>query len=149
MVDDKQKPLYAAFLAQQPDPFLAAQMLVPTNIGVAAWVAGNWSTDPEVLAERDRVKKEIGESLLPDKTQLAELVWGIATQKYAMTEDRIKAAKLYAEIRGFISKAAPVEINANVNTKVIYQKDHGSDDEWESEAEKQQRELLSVATSRH
>lgn len=149
MVDDKLKPEYAAFLVQQPDPFIAAQMLIPTNIGVAAWVAGNWATDPEVLAERDRIKKEIGETLLPDKTQLAELVWEIATQKYAMTEDRIKAAKLYAEIRGFITKAAPVAINNNMSSKVIYQKDHGTDEQWESEAEKQQRELLSVATTRH
>lgn len=146
-IDDKLKPQYAAFLAHQPDPFSAAQMLLPDQIGLASWVAQNWFHDPEVLEERDRIKKKIGESLLPDKTELLEKVWKMVETGFV--EDKLKAAKLYAEIRGFITKEAPAVINNNITNKVIYQKDHGTDDEWEKAAEAQQARSLNVATSRH
>lgn len=147
MVDNDLKPQYAAFLAQNPVPFEAALMLIPDNHGMAAWVAVNWANDPEVLAERDRVRKEIGESLLPGKTELCEHVWGMVTK--GMFEDRLKAAKLYAELRGYIEKAAPAVVNNTFSPKVIQVTNHGTNDQWEDAAEKQQRELLSVASTRH
>lgn len=147
MVDDNLKPQYAAFLAQNPAPFEAALMLIPDNHGMAAWVAVNWANDPEVLAERDRVRKEIGESLLPDKTDLCTLVWDLANK--GCFDDRIKAAKLYGELRGYVEKAAPAIVNNTFSPKVIQVTNHGTDAQWESAAEKQQRELLSVASTRH
>lgn len=152
MVSDELKREYAARLVEEPDVFKAALIMFPDqeNIHKALWIAGNWPYQPDVLAMVAEIKAEINKWVKPTKDDLLERVWHLTG--VGMLDDRLKAAKLYAELENFIPKPVPVVVNNNttlIQPKAIKYKDHGTDEEWEIAAEAQQRELLNVATSRH
>jgi len=146
---EAKKAKFAALLMNTPnEPFVAAMGVEPDNNGIALWIATHWIGDDEVLAHQKRLR-ESGEDLnnLPNKAaQLAE-IWKLT--QHGLYEDRIKAHKLYADIKGHIEKPQPaVSVNVN-NNRVMVIRDQGSDDDWEKKVAKQQSDLLSAASTRH
>ena len=101
---DAQKELFAIAWLQYPDdPFKAGLAVFPGEAGLAMNAAQSWVMDPVVLAKKAAVITEVGEeSFLPTKVDLARAVWDLARNDKCANEEKIKAYKLYGEIRGFI-----------------------------------------------
>lgn len=157
--ESEEKAAYAALLLKENDPFKAALSLFPNNTNRALRVANEWPKDDEVKAEVKRLRESDDVmSLLPDKADLARDIWqrmqgatlpnGVVIPPTA--DEYSKLAKLYAEVRGFIEKpSAPSQNVTVVVPKAIEVPTHGTNEEWELAAERQQRELLNVSRSRH
>lgn len=148
MSDLEHKRRFAELILKTPgDPFPSALAIFPDNIQRAMHAAMQWPNDPEVLNILSELKGDVGEmGFLPTKADLGRLVWDMANNKSIETEDRLKAAKLYAEIRGFVEKPAQgpnVVVNQN---RVMIVESHGNDDEWSAKLAQQQRTLKDVTT---
>lgn len=142
------KKRYAYALIRTPDPLGAALELYPDDTKIAAWIAKHWSKDPEVIAEKDRLKETIGAKGLADKSDLSRAIWDRMNGPI-LSDDFAKLAKIYAEVNGFIEKPAPPNVTANIIIpKVIEIPNHGTDANWEALAEKQQKDLLNVSRSK-
>ena len=146
---DKRKLAYAALLlkARTPDEqFAAAREIEPNEIGIALWIAHHWPHDEAVKAEMARLKKTGADGDdLPTAADLARTVWSLT--QVGLFDDRIKAAKLYAEIRGLIKKPeAAVNVNVN-NNRVMVIREKGTDAEWEDGVGKQQAALIQAANA--
>jgi hypothetical protein len=148
VLDQKEK--FAKALKELGDPFKAALSVcdgMPTQHALKMSV--DWPHDAEVKAFIKALKdKEESIDNLPSKKDLAEAIWH-KMEKCPFPDDYAKLAKLYAEVRGFIEKPdnKPV-VNINQN-RVMVVKDLGDEEDWQVKAERQQRELLNVSTSRH
>lgn len=143
------KKKYAETLIRTPDPFQAALELFPDNNTWAAWIARHWVKDPEIIAEKETLKKAgFGSENLADKQDLSRAIWD-KMQGPCFNDDFAKLAKLYAEVQGMIEKPLPPNVTANIIIpKVIEIPNYGSDQDWEAVTEKQQCELLSVSRSK-
>ena len=141
------KRLLARALAKNPgDPFPVLLELGMTT-GDALWMLANYKTDPEVIDERERIlteRPELQLESLPTKVDAAALAWDMAFR--GPLEDRLKALRLYADIRGYIEKPAATNVNTTVVNRVMKYKDHGNDEDWEAKARKQQAELIKDAS---
>lgn len=144
----EQKQQFALELLKDPtDPFKAALRVFGENTGMALLASNRWPDDPEVLAITQKAVDELGDMhFLPSKADLARLAWNTANNERIDTDNRIKAMRLYGDIRGFIEKQGTV-INNNVltNNKVMVVKDHGGVEEWERGLLEQQQRLISDA----
>ena len=144
MTEPEAKLRFAELSLQHPgDPRRCAEMIAYTvgiaDAAVVHRMATNWPNDEFVIAEMNRLLAENGqEAYLPSKFDLARLVWGIAEGRAAV-EDRLKAAKQYADLMGFIEKGPAVQVNIN---RVMQVKDFGNDDDWERKALEQQRKVI-------
>lgn len=139
--ESKYKAAFAALLLENPtNPFQAANGVFPDDTRRALWIATHWLNDPEVRKEVDRLRNKGADlDALPSKADLARAAWELT--QVGLFEDRIKAMKLYADIRNFIEKPNNA-VNVNVNqNRVMIVKDHGSNEQWESELLKQQHDL--------
>jgi len=148
MSDLEHKRRFAELILKSPaDPFPSALVIYPDNVQRAMHAAMNWPKDPEVLAIINELQGEQGEmGFLPSKADLGRLVWDMAKNPGLDVDDRIKAAKLYAEIRGFVEKA-PVGPVVNINqNRVMVIESQGTDDEWSARLAAQQRTLKDVTT---
>lgn len=144
------KKRYAEILIRTPDPFQAALELFPEQTTWAAWIARHWPKDPEVIANKEALKKGgFGSEELPDKIDLCRAIWDKMSGP-CLPDDYAKLAKLYAEINSMIEKpSATTNVTAQIIIpKVIEVPNHGTDDNWETQVEKQQKELLSVSRSK-
>lgn len=148
--DENKKAFALALLKNPNDPFGAALKVFPRDTGYCLRIAQFWPNDEVVLAEQNRLQSENDEMhFLPGKAELARQVWNRVSAENVSHDDFVKLAKLYADVRGFIAKDQP-QVSVNVdNRRVMVVKDLGSDEDWEAKAERQQRELLNVSTSRH
>lgn len=129
--------------------FKAAIELFPNDTRTALKIATDWPHDAEVKGFIKKIQDfETSIDSLPSKKDLAEDIWRKMSNCYDAKE-YAALAKLYAEVRGFIEKPdnKPV-VNINQN-RVMVIKDQGSPDDWANKAEKQQRDLVNVSTSRH
>lgn len=146
--ESKFKAAFAALLLENPaNPFQAACGVFPDDNRRALWVATHWLNDEEVRKEMNRLRSKGADlDALPTKADLARSIWEL-TEK-GLYEDRIKALKLYAEVRGFVEKAAPVSVNVN-NNRVMVIRDQGTNEQWESKVAKQQADLLNASATRH
>lgn len=146
--ETKLKAAFAALLLRTPaEPFVAGLALFPNETARALWVATHWMNDDIVKAEMKRLRNA-GADLddLPNEADLLRTVWEM-TQR-GMLDDRVKAAKLYADIRGYISKGPAVAVNVS-NNRVMVIRDQGTNEEWEAKVAKQQANLLDAAATRH
>lgn len=150
MVPIELKQAYGVILAREPDPWKAALTLIPDDMGCALWVNDQWRNDPEVLAYRDQERERIALEDQATKADLKREVWAMATDPRVDPKDRAVYMKLYAELINAIEKT-PAVVNNNhvVMPKVIALPTYASDEDWEAAAEKQQADLLNVASSRH
>lgn len=149
------KQAYARYIYGKPATpearFHAARQLYPSQetVGFALTVASDWPDDPIVIAELDRLASE-DEQDLPNKAKLARDIYNLADDGSKSVDDRLKAYKLYAEVRGFIEKPAPIgNVNNNYvdNRKVMLIPPSPPIDEWEQGAVNQQAKLVSDASS--
>jgi hypothetical protein len=156
--ESQEKVAYAGLLLKERDPFKAALSLFPNNTNRALWVANHWPVDPEVKEAQAKLTAEGGEmGFLPDKAELARDIWermqGTKTadgRTISPTADEYsKLAKLYADVRGFIEKPQNNQNVTVVIPKAIEVPTHGTNEEWEQAAAKQQQDLLNVSRSRH
>lgn len=146
--ESKYKAAFAALLLENPaNPFQAASGVFPDDTRRALWVATHWLNDAEVRKEMERLRTRGADlDALPTKAELARRAWELTDK--GLFEDRIKAMKLYAEIRNFIEKAPPVAVNVNQN-RVMIIRDQGTNEEWEKKVAKQQADLLNASSTRH
>lgn len=130
--------------------FKAAIELFPEDTRTALKIATEWPHDSEVKGFIKKIQDfETSIDSLPSKKDLAEDIWKKMQKPYVDPKEYAALAKLYAEVRGFIEKPENKQVvNINQN-RVMVIKDQGSPDEWSNKAEKQQRDLVNVSTSRH
>lgn len=137
-----------AWLLEPADPFKAACGIFGTDTAKALRAATFWINDPLVLDEKDRLLDEEGEdAFLPSKTDALQAIWELS--KVGEHKDRILALKLYAEVRGYMPKAAPAVAvqNNTINHRVMEVHNHGTNADWEKQLLAQQRQLISDANS--
>lgn len=150
MTELEEKAAYAALLLRYPkDPFKAALELHPSNTNRALFVANYYPIDPDVLRiKKDLLAKNGKGAYMPDKHDLAEVLWSRIESNRISNEDLAKLGKLYADINGFIEKPSNnVNINTNVDNRVVMVIPHmGTGDEWERNALEQQRNLVNVCS---
>lgn len=143
--EQQTKTAFAAILYRQPgaNPFEVALSLFP-DTSTALLVSQTWPRDPFVLDEIARFAGEqsADANRLPDKGELCREVWKWVTapMNVATIDEKIKAAKLYAEINAMIVKEAPSN-NLTHNT-VMYVTDHGDELSWEQQLQRQQQGLI-------
>lgn len=143
----EQKKRFALELLKTPrDPYSAAVLVFGDDTASAIVASVRWPTDPEVIGFQEDIKDEHGEmSVLPDKAMTAREIWNLATET-ANVEDRLKALRLYAELRNFIERPNANAVTVNNNTqKVLVVNSHGSEENWERELIEQQRNLITDA----
>lgn len=140
-VDAEQKTAFAAALLRSPDdPFKAATQVFG-DFQNQIQAATKWILDPFVKGEQLRLLTEKGEkAFLPSKEDQLKDIYMLAT-KSIDEEIRLKAHRLYAEIAGNIEKPGTANVTVAVQNVMVV-KDHGSDDEWEQKAIKQQKILI-------
>lgn len=144
----KEKTAFAALLYSQPgvNPFQAALSLFPHDTGIALRISQTWPSDPFVLDEIGRFAGETSaqENAIPTKEDLMKTVWGwINNTGGLMTfDEKIKAAKLYAELGTMIQKpeAAKPE-DHTVTHKVFLARDFGEPETWEDKMLRNQQKL--------
>lgn len=138
------------YLKDTTNPFKAACAVFGDDTGNALTAASRWPDDPEVQAFMAKAMDDMGDiHFLPTKAELAKLVWNMARNEMLDSDSRLKAARLYGDIRGFIDKQG-TNININnstTNNKVMVVTDHGTDAEWEAKCASQQARLIEDATA--
>lgn len=128
------------------DPFKAAFATTP-NAGLALQIAKAWEKDEIVIAEMEKLLSTGDTSFLPTKENQARDIYSLATSETVAVEDRLKAHRLYAEIRGFIEKPTAGATTNILNQGVMIVKDQGSDADWQEKATAHQRTLIGHATT--
>lgn len=155
MDSTKSKAAYAAFLLKERDPFKAALLLCPDDTGLALWHASNWPNDPEVLAEMQKLRNSPEQLTgIATKFELARFYWDLAQDDKLDAKDRIAAAEKYGAVAGIYDPKQTNTTNVNIENgpRVMVVKDHGTNEDWEAKAAKQQAELTGgkyVANTRH
>lgn len=157
-VDEEQrlKPLFAAALLKHPQTMegrFEAALTLTADTGLALRMAHKWFSDPDVLALQEQLTKgptaaTDGLDFIGSKADFCREVLEHARKSWD-GEVKHKFYKLYADARGFVTKA---ETNVNVavtNNRVMVVKDMGSDADWERKAAEQQRRLIDVSSSKH
>lgn len=145
----REKTAFAALLYRQPgvNPFQAALTLFPDTAD-ALYVSQNWPKDEFVLEQIARFAGEdsTAENYIPTKEDLLKKIWGWIdgpTSGLMSFDEKIKAAKLFAEIGSMIAKPEPVKpADQNVNHKVTLYRDFGPNESWEDKLVRQQMELI-------
>lgn len=140
------KRAFAALLYKQgsPRPFEAALQLF-SDPGKALQVSNEWPRDPVVLAELVALGGADAEQAnrIPTKEDLLRKIWGwLDKQGGLMTfDEKIKAAKLFAELQDFIPK--PGSNNTTVVVpRVMLVNDNGDTLTWEQKLQQQQNALI-------
>lgn len=147
--DDLKKRFAVELLKQPTEPFKAAVAIFGDDTGKALLVSHRWPQDPVVIAHMQTAIDELGDMhFLPTKAELARAAFQIGLDPKVHVDDRLKAMRLYADIRGFIDKqGANVVVNNLTQNKVMLVRDHGSNEAWEQAAAEQQRQLIEDANA--
>lgn len=156
IVDEEQqtKAAFAAALLKHPQDLegrFAAALAVTADTGKALLMANKWINDPVVIAEQQRLVNSANEGELDFIGTKAEFAREVLEAARTAWDGDVKHKfyKLYAETRGFISKAdTNVQVNLTQN-KVMVVRDMGTDADWEAKAQRQQRALIDVSASKH
>lgn len=145
------KQQFARELLKTPtEPFKVAARIFGDDTGRALQVSHRWPHDPEVLGYMAAAVDEMGDlHFLPTKAEAARAAWELSQDQKLDTDNRLKALRLYADIRGYIERQGGITVNQNniTQNKVMVVKDHGSNSEWENAAAAQQAKLISDAAA--
>lgn len=133
-----------AYLHWPNDPLEAARTIEPYNNNRAMWIAQEWVNDPYVKAHQKRLVTDMN-SLLPTRERLVLEAMKVVNDPYASHSDKHKSIKLCAEIQGFVgtgsNNGVVVNTGASVTNKVMEVPMTLPADQWETFAEKQQKDL--------
>jgi hypothetical protein len=145
--DSLKRDFAANLLRYRDDPAKAAFATTP-DVGLALQIARDWPKDGFVQTQMDKLLSSIdATNFLPTKESQARDIYAIAVDAKNPIEDRLKAHRLYAEVRGFIEKPSQSGGGINILTQgVMIVKDQGTDQEWAAKAKEQQRTLIGHAT---
>lgn len=116
----------------------------PQNYTVNAWIAHNWPNDPIVAAEVRRRYAEDPDAYATPRELVAARLLDWADSPTLTPDEKIKALKLYADMRGYIAKPGLVANIVNDNRRVLVVPSHGSEDDWEKRAIAQQAKLIAA-----
>lgn len=145
----QKKKFALEYLKNPNEPFKAGVAVFGDDTSKALVASTRWVKDPDVLAYMEEAKEEMGDMhFLPTKADLARIAWDLGNDTNRHVDDRLKALRLYADVRGFIEKQGTI-INNNVltNNKVMLIKDHGTPDAWEQKLAEQQAKLIEDANA--
>lgn len=146
----EEKKRFAIELLKSPnEPYKAATAVFGADTGKALVASSRWPRDPDVVQFMDEALSDLGDMhFLPSKADLARVAWELANSPLTHVEDRLKAMRLYADVRGFIEKQG-ITVNNNVltNNKVMVIKDHGDTAQWEQRLLEQQTKLIDDAAA--
>jgi hypothetical protein len=148
--EDEQKRRFAAEMLRHPDQlFKFAMEITGRNPGKAMWIVDHWPHDPLVQQYRSEAIEEFGElHFLPGKAELARKIWEIVESSAHLIEDRLRAMRLYADVRGYIESPATVINNNNmVSNKVMFVTEFENAGAWENRVASQQAKLIEDAAS--
>lgn len=142
------KQQYALALLKTPNNSYAAARTIEAHPGKASWIAHNWTYDQEVLDIQSRAQQDFGTAaVLPSKDEFAVILLQDA-QKITDDETRLKYYKLFADVRGYITKEGSNVTNNNLTVnKVMAYPITGDVDAWERHAVSQQEHLLRQANT--
>lgn len=150
IVADQKKKFALELLKNPHDPYACAVVVFGDDTASAIAFSYRWQKDYEVLRYQEEYREEHGSiNFLPDKSVTAQAIWDIATNAITQTDDKLKALRLYAEVRNFIEKPNTnnnIAVNLSQN-RVMIVKDHGSDEDWEEQCQAQQMRLVEDATA--
>lgn len=132
-----------ALLKLPNDPFRAACGVFGNDTVKALEVANRWPFDLVVLQRQAELLDKFGpEEFLPTKTDVARRIWNCG-EAATDTKDKLAAYRLYAELRGFVPKGDAAGVNVTVNNnRVMVVPAFGTDDQWETNAARQQSKLI-------
>ena len=144
------KARFAVALVQFVEPFKAAMAVFPDNVPLALQVSKTWPHDPAVVEHKAFELDNGGEERhAPTSIALARMALDVANSALE-DADKLKAIELAGKLLGHLGTGgANVNVTNNTlvdNRRVMAYKDHGSDDEWEEAARKQQAALIDVST---
>jgi len=114
--DDKRK--FAAAILKNPKPLEAAISVFgggPSMLGKALFAANNWPEDFEVLALKQELLADEGNTeLLPSKAKAARRVWEWTEAGQAPSKERLEAMRLYCEMQNFIDKPGSSNVSVTM-----------------------------------
>lgn len=152
--DPDRKRQFAVLARQRPANragyYEAACLVFPDHEddALALRAADEWPRDRVVIEEMARLAKAETAEELPSPEQQARDVYRLASDETKGIDDRLKAHKLYAEMRGHIKR--PGEANTNVyvdNRRVMLMPAAAnSADDWEQLASGHQAKLINDAS---
>lgn len=140
------KSQFALALLKTPNDAYAAARTVEAHPGKASWIANNWQYDAEVLEVQSSAQLTLGPAaVLPSQDEFAVILLKDA-QAITDAETRLKYYKLFADVRGYITKEGSNVTNNNLTVnKVMAYPMVGTVDAWEATAMRQQEQLLAHA----
>jgi len=152
-IELEEKKAFAFQLIENPnDPFQAALNVFPSNTTRALRIAHEWKNDKDVIEfKKQYLKSEDALKNVATKAELARETWRRLQAIPAEEVDAfVKIGDLFGKIMGYIQKPETnVVVNNQIDNRVMVVKDLGTNEEWEVKAAAQQRNLLSVSTSKH
>jgi hypothetical protein len=97
---------------------VAARRILACDDGVANEAVRQWQFHPDVTEEYDRLggERETINDGLPSKEMLAREIYNIGLDNHIDPDDRLRAFRLYAEVRGHIAKPGT---NVNIDARSI------------------------------
>lgn len=137
------KEQFALFVYQGFSPFLAAMKIWPSDNSFAYRISEQWKDDAYVAAHVEKLRGE-AEAKIRSPTK-EELIKDLRKRADGMDDKEfIQAFRLLAEMSGHIAKPEPVNVNVqqNVQNRVMVVTDHGSLEEWEEKAKAQHARLV-------
>lgn len=149
--EQKLKQQFARELLKTPtEGFKIASRMFDGDAGRALVVSNRWPHDPEVLGFMAAAIEDMGDMhFLPTKAETARAAWELSQDLKLPIDERLKALRLFSDIRGFIERQGGITVNQNniTQNKVMLVKDHGSNAEWEHAAASQQSRLIESANA--
>lgn len=138
------KVRFAEALLRDPlNSFRAACVVCGNDTVRALKISSEWVYDLCVLQEQARLIEENGpDEYLPTKAEVCRRIYAVG-ENATSGDEKLKAYKLYAEIRSFIAKPEGGNVNVQVNNnRVMVMRDFGTDEQWETKAIAQQTKLI-------
>ncbi len=151
MTEQEEKLKFAeAMISANMNPLEAGQLVHPANFNRAAQIASMWHNDAEVKSLIAQIKKAAqAETGVSEDEKYVEEKLKHIIENCPHADDRIKALDKLMELKGLSKKPQTGPAVQVVIPRAIEVPTHGTDEEWEAAAAKQQRELLNVSRNRH
>ena len=151
MTEQEEKLKFAeAMISANMNPLEAGQLVHPADFNRAAQIASMWHNDAEVKSLIAQIKKAAqAETGVSEDEKYVEEKLKHIIENCPHADDRIKALDKLMELKGLSKKPQTGPAVQVVIPRAIEVPTHGTDEEWEAAAAKQQRELLNVSRSRH
>jgi hypothetical protein len=153
--DPERKRKFAALARQRPANrsgyFEAACLVFPDAVddALALRATDEWPRDRIVIEEMARLAKAESAEELPTAEQQARDVYRLASDETKGIDDRLKAHKLYAEMRGHIKRPGDAGANVYIDNRrvMLMPPAANSVDDWESLATGHQAKLVNDASA--